>query len=188
MAKKIILSAIICLLCTAAFAQVQNQTRLDSLFNIYERERVYVALFFYDNTLFSDFLENWDGTYCILLRDLTLYANNNAHFPKREITDEGFLFVEKWLAIEDKIEYFTPKGCDTDITVPEVVYQMKDGRKHFQGLLTHPAQFWGSLSSSGGCLFYYRLIRYLTRLEQQAVDAFFDEYERIVRQIEQTRN
>ena len=76
---------------------------------------------------------------------------------------------------------------DNDISTFEIVYQMKDGKRYFQDFLTHPDQYYRSLSFNQECHLFYNIIFYLTQSEQQETDAFFKEYIVIYNKLKNTK-
>lgn len=183
----------ICLLLLACSQTVKNQTLnndsqiknvtknefslLDSLYNVYKQKYVNVALYYKNKTLFAEYTQNHPTVeYCSLGADLEPYIENNQDLFAKEITLDDVDFIEKWCSIEQKILSITPMESDTDISVFEVVYQMKNGKQFFANYLKSPKQYYKSLSYNQECSLFYDIIFHLAQSEQYETDIFFNEY------------
>jgi hypothetical protein len=162
--------------------------RLNSLFDRYGRERVYVALFFCDNTIFGEFAKTQENVnYCSLGANIDSYLTDAPCDLENILTDDCIEFAKKWCELENQILSITPMKSDTDISTFEILYRMADSKRHFQDFLSHESQYYGSLSFEQECKIFYNLLLYLTQSEHAVVKSFFCEY-RNVNEILQRRN
>lgn len=131
-----------------------------------------------DSIKCSEILSFYDVNYCSIEESLLNYSLVDKTFNDYCITfaNKNLDIIIKWQNIENEILSITPMISDEDISLSQIVYNMKDGFRFFKPYLLSQEQYYGSLSFQQECKLYYDVIHYLVECSTKDFNKFMNEY------------